>query len=62
MLYVPLTVYFTFDNGSDTMTFETGAVFRVFETGAVIGRKGRIIAGDSSLDGVDAVPWRWRPR
>ena len=35
---------------------------RAVDTDVVIGRKGRIIAGDASLDGIDAVPWRWRPR
>jgi len=35
---------------------------RAVDADVVIGRKGRIIAGDASLDGIDAVPWRWRPR
>ena len=35
---------------------------RAVDTDVVIGRKCRVIAGDSSLDGIDAVPWRWRPR
>ena len=35
---------------------------RAVDTDVVIGRKGRIIAGDASLDGIDAVPWGWRPR
>ena len=35
---------------------------RAVDTDVVIGRKGGVIAGDSSLDGSDAVPWGWRPR
>jgi len=35
---------------------------RAVDTDVVIGRKGRVIARDARLDGIDTVPWRWRPR
>ena len=35
---------------------------RAVDADVVIGRQGRVIAADSSLDGIDAVPRRWRSR
>ena len=35
---------------------------RAVDADVVIGRQGGVVARDSSLDGIDAVPWRWRPR
>ena len=35
---------------------------RAVDADVVIGRSGRVIARYASLDGIDTVPWRWRPR
>jgi hypothetical protein len=35
---------------------------RAVDADIVIGRQGCVVARDSSLDGIDTVPWRRRPR